>query len=175
MVLGRALEHSPRVYFCWAQHPLHSSRAPGQPHLDNTDGLPGHVITGINEEGEQQDEASEPAGKAGTWVSRKSASAGSSVIVSPGAHSGSLRASAPRTLYLRVPTRHKFLGTEAKGRVGTEAWRPRGSGSPGSLVPAPEALQQSWLSTSPPRPHKCPLSPIPTALVTSRHLHCPLT
>lgn len=29
--------------------------------LDDADGLSGHVITGINEEGEQQDEATEPA------------------------------------------------------------------------------------------------------------------
>lgn len=42
---------------------LPSSLPPGQPHLDNADGLPGHVITGVDEEGEQEDEASEPAGR----------------------------------------------------------------------------------------------------------------
>lgn len=42
-----------------------SSPPLGQPHLHHTDGLPGHVITRVDEEGEQQDEASVPAGKGG--------------------------------------------------------------------------------------------------------------
>lgn len=48
-----------------------------QPHLDNADRLSGHVIAGINEEGEQQDEATEPGGEKSIPVFRSPVTASS--------------------------------------------------------------------------------------------------
>lgn len=48
---------------------------PSQPHLNNADGLSGHVITDIDEEGDQQDEATEPGGERASTVCRGPATA----------------------------------------------------------------------------------------------------
>lgn len=90
-------------------------------------------------------------GEAGAWVS------GRSVPLDPlwqpqGLHTANA--------LIQGPTGHKFLGTEAKGRVGTDAQRPAHSERPISLVSTPVAFQQSWPS---PLDHTnyAPLSPRP--------------
>lgn len=115
-----------------AQHLLLSSLRPGQPHLDNTDGLPGHVITGVDEESDQQDEASVPAGRGGQ-LGWQGARTSASTVSRKHAPVPILAASEPQLhqlFYIRLPSRHKFLGAEAKGRVGTDARGQSARGAP---------------------------------------------
>lgn len=78
--------------------------------------------------------------KVGIWISRK---IGPCALYPTCACSGSHQLST-----FELPSKHKFLGAEAKGRGGTNARKPGCSGNPISPVPAPEAFQQNWLSTS---------------------------